>query len=59
MSSLTDNITGVIRYTIICPSVRIISYCSSCGADFRTPHENAFTKPGNHTLPDDDDDDDN
>lgn len=57
MSSLTDNITGIIRYIIIYPSVRIISYHSSCGADFSTPHENAFTKPGNHTLPDDDDDD--
>lgn len=55
MSSLTDNTTGIIRYLIIYPSVRIISYCSSCGADFSTPHENALTKPGNHVLPDDDD----
>lgn len=57
MSSLTDNTTAIIRYIIIYPSVRIISYCSSCGADFSASHENAFTKPGNHTLPDDEDDD--
>lgn len=58
MSSLTDNTTGIIRYIIIYPFVRILSYWSSCGADFGTPYEKAFTKPENHTLPDEDDDDD-
>lgn len=43
MSSLTDNTSGIIRYIIIYPSVRILSFCSSCGADLSTSNENAFT----------------